>query len=195
MSETILIIDDNEDWCRLIAKRLSNEGYVVPWTTKTGILPDLLRTVAPACVLLDLTLSDDDGISVLKQIKSSNPELPVIMLTACNTVNIAVQVMKEGAFYYLEKTCDPKELKKTIKQALQERDRKKGSASLSLPVTGNLTLSDTSRLASAQVERQLIIDTLSKTSWHKGKTAKLLGVDPKTLYNKMKAHRILKKAS
>ncbi|HEX5038412.1 MAG TPA: response regulator [bacterium] len=176
----LLLVDDDEDFCRLISKRLSGEGYDVAWSTKAQGVEDLIRKVRPAAVLLDLQLRDAEGLTVLEGIRKNDPALPVIILTGYETVATAVKAMKSGAFHYLSKPVDVPELKNLLEAAIQTQD-----AAPNRPSLVNASVK-----AKEAVERQLILETLDKTHWHQGKAASLLGVDPKTLYNKMKGYGI-----
>jgi DNA-binding NtrC family response regulator len=176
----LLLVDDDEDFCRLMSKRLSGEGYEVAWSTQGLGIEDLIQKIRPAAVILDLQLRETEGLIVLENIRKLDPELPVIILTGYETVATAVQAMKSGAFHYLAKPVDLPELKTLLESAVttQEAD-------------GNdYSLIDASGKAKEAVEKQLILETLAKTHWHQGKAATLLGVDPKTLYNKMKGYGI-----
>lgn len=176
----LLLVDDDEDFCRLMSKRLSGEGYDVAWSTKAQGVEDLIRKVRPAAVLLDLQLRDAEGLTVLEGIRKNDPALPVIILTGFETVATAVKAMKSGAFHYLSKPVDVPELKNLLETAIQTQDAASNGPSLV----------DASVKAKEAVEKQLILETLDKTHWHQGKAASLLGVDPKTLYNKMKGYGI-----
>src|SRR4026209_142271 len=107
----LLLVDDDEDFCRLMSKRLSGEGFDVAWSTKAQGVEDLIRKVRPAAVLLDLQLRDAEGLAVLGGLRKHDPVLPVIILTGYETVASAVKAMKSGAFHYLSKPVHVPELK------------------------------------------------------------------------------------
>jgi len=69
-------------------------------------------------VILDLKMPDIDGIEVLKELKISNPSIPVIMITAHGTIDTAIEAMKIGATDYITKPFKLEELKVHVKQAL-----------------------------------------------------------------------------
>jgi DNA-binding NtrC family response regulator len=72
-------------------------------------------------VLTDLKLPEMDGLEVLSAIKESNPETPVIVMTAYGTIETAVSAMKKGAFDFLTKPFDPDHLGVLIDRALENR--------------------------------------------------------------------------
>lgn len=119
--ETILVIDDEEGLCRTLEKVLSKEGYRVIWTTVASQVLNLVLREQPSCVLLDLKLADRSGLDVLNQVMEFDQTLPVIMLTAFETVRTAVQAMKQGAFHYLAKPFDNEELRVLIAKAVEQR--------------------------------------------------------------------------
>ncbi len=79
----ILVVDDEEDKCRLYREELEEEGHKV-LTANTGAAGmELFRNERPDLVTLDIWMSErDEGIEVLRQMKGMRPEVPIIMLTA-----------------------------------------------------------------------------------------------------------------
>src|SRR5437016_10183515 len=79
-----------------------------------------MRAARPQLVLLDLRLGDVDGLETLRQVKSLDPSLPVIMMTAYGSVETAVRAMKAGALDYVQKPMDLEELELVVTRALGE---------------------------------------------------------------------------
>lgn len=82
------------------------------------VLP-LLSREAVAAVVLDLSMPGMGGQEVLRQITYKHPHIPVIVMTASNTVEIAVQCMHAGAFDYLVKPVNVERLVKSVTRALE----------------------------------------------------------------------------
>ena len=80
-----------------------------------------LREGTPAAVLSDLRLPIGDGFGVLKAAKDTDPELPVIVMTAFGGIQEAVQAMKAGAMDFLAKPVDPDHLLLLVERALAQR--------------------------------------------------------------------------
>ena len=120
--ETVLVVDDEADLCRTIEKVLTKEGYRVFWATNPISGLDLIRKESPSCLLLDLKLGDADGLDVLAEVREYDSHLPVIMLTAYETVKTAVLAMKRGAFHYMSKPFDNEELMILIQKAIEQRN-------------------------------------------------------------------------
>lgn len=120
--ETIFIMDDEEELCKTLSRVLSAD-YEVSWETTVAQALQQIRKKSPACILLDLKLAktDPDGLEVLNQLKQIDSRVPVIMLTAYETVKTAVQAMKQGAFHYMPKPFNNEELKALIRKAIDKR--------------------------------------------------------------------------
>ncbi|MBW6485928.1 MAG: sigma-54 dependent transcriptional regulator [Syntrophobacterales bacterium] len=111
MNKTIMIVDDEESICQALGGILTDEGYEV---LKAGSGEEALRLIEdeqPNLVLLDIWLPEMDGIAVLKSIKSSYPQIQVVMMSGHGTIETAVKATKLGAFDFIEK---PLSLEKVI---------------------------------------------------------------------------------
>src|SRR2546428_13471852 len=119
--ERILVVDDDEGLLRLLTMRLSAMGFDVT-TSMTGeeALAVAKREVFDLA-LTDLRLPDRDGLSVLEELRPIHPDLPVLLLTAHGSIPSAVEAMQKGAFGYLTKPFDDKELKATLEKALAQQ--------------------------------------------------------------------------
>ena len=118
-SSTILIVDDEQLIRWSLATRLKDEGYRV---LEAGTAAEALSQQhheGVDLVLLDIGLPDASGLSVLKQIKESDPDTLVIMLTAQTGVQTAVEAMKNGAFHYANKPFDLDEVVLLVEKALE----------------------------------------------------------------------------
>lgn len=113
----ILLIDDEKDLCEAVGKVMSKAGlqFKCALTGHDGIARAMDWT--PDVVVLDMVLPDTDGLAVLGQLKQSEPDLPVVILTGHETVRTAVDAMKGGAFTYMTKPFDNSELEFTVRQA------------------------------------------------------------------------------
>ncbi len=119
MAASILIIDDEVLTLNNLKRALTREGYevIVADTGETGI--ELFKRSRPNIVLVDLMLPGIDGIEVLKQIKCIETTTVVIMITAYEIIEKAIEAMKLGAYDYLLKPFKINELKSNISRALE----------------------------------------------------------------------------
>ncbi|MDB4990204.1 MAG: Response regulator of zinc sigma-54-dependent two-component system, partial [Myxococcaceae bacterium] len=115
----IVVIDDEEDLCELITFRLEHNGYRVSSERSCrGALEILEREVVDA-MLLDLRLDGENGLDLLVEVQKRVLDLPVIILTAHGTIETAVQAMKSGAYGFLTKPFDDRELTEKIAHAVE----------------------------------------------------------------------------
>jgi DNA-binding NtrC family response regulator len=81
----------------------------------------LLQSKTPALVLLDLQLPDADGLHMLEQIKAEHPETQVVILTAHDSLNNAIESIKRGAYHFISKPYAPEELLSLVEKALEKQ--------------------------------------------------------------------------
>jgi DNA-binding NtrC family response regulator len=100
---TVLVIDDERNITSSLAQLLELEGYQVmeAHTGRDGL--GLMDKGEVDLVLLDVKLPDFDGLSVLDEIKKREPDLPVVMMSAYGTIEMAVRATRSGALDFLEK--------------------------------------------------------------------------------------------
>ncbi|MDF3003677.1 MAG: sigma-54-dependent Fis family transcriptional regulator [Oscillospiraceae bacterium] len=120
MKHQILVIDDEPNICLTLKMALEDEYEVFTANTSEQGL-EILRSEAIALCLLDLRIGAADGIEVLRQIKSLNAHIAVVMITAYGSIKSSVTAMKSGAYGYLTKPLDLDELGLIINQALEFR--------------------------------------------------------------------------
>ncbi|MBI3193298.1 MAG: sigma-54-dependent Fis family transcriptional regulator [Ignavibacteriae bacterium] len=117
--ETILIVDDEKLIRWSLKTELAKEGFSVLEAQDVAEGLDLFKQHDPDLIILDQKLPDGTGIDLLQQIKKGEQILPVIMLTAYDKSDVAVQAMKLGAFDYVTKPVNMEELKMVIEKALE----------------------------------------------------------------------------
>jgi len=104
----ILIVEDHPDHAAVMRKRLeaSNRAYrvEVARTGQDGL--EILKKRRFAIILLDYSLPDGDGLQWLDRLKKIDPDVPVVFVTAEESLTVAVEAMKRGAADYVVKHCD-----------------------------------------------------------------------------------------
>src|SRR6478735_9089190 len=119
--ELILVIDDEEGLLQLVKMRLTAMGFAVTACTSGRDAVSAAKTNRFDLAITDLRLRGEDGLDVTEELLRIHPGLPVIILTAHGSIPNAVEAMQRGAFGYLTKPFDDKELKATIEKALAQQ--------------------------------------------------------------------------
>ncbi|HZL71826.1 MAG TPA: sigma-54 dependent transcriptional regulator [Planctomycetota bacterium] len=119
MPSRILIVDDEKLIRWSIAERLGRENLLTTEAADGASALEALAREPFDLVLLDLKLPDTDGLTLLKQLQSQVPELPVLMITAHSSVDTAVEAMKLGAHDYLTKPFNLDELVLSVRRAME----------------------------------------------------------------------------
>jgi DNA-binding NtrC family response regulator len=117
----ILIIDDERPILLTLEALLRRHAYQVDTAPTASQGLKLLKAKSPALVLLDLQLPDAEGLQTLDSIKSDSPEMPVIVLTAHDTLHNAIESIKRGAYHFISKPYAPEELLSLIEKALEKQ--------------------------------------------------------------------------
>jgi two-component system NtrC family response regulator len=133
--QTILIVDDEKNYLVILEALLAPEGYEV--ITEVNPLNGLrlLKETDFDLVITDMKMPKMDGIELLDEVKKIDPELPVIIMTAYGTIEMAVKAMKKRAYDYITKPFRNEELKLTVKKALELYELKKENRRLSEALT------------------------------------------------------------
>ncbi len=113
----ILVVDDEPQVGMIFTKVLGAAGYEVVHAV-TGEDGVKRLNFQPDVVFLDIKLPGIDGVETLRRIRKSKPDLPVVMMTAYQTVDSAVESMRLGACDYLIKPLDNTRIKEVVKHAL-----------------------------------------------------------------------------
>lgn len=118
----ILIIDDDSAVRSSLCFMLKRAGYEAEAVSNPREAIDVVRAEAPALILMDmnftLSTSGEEGLTLLKQVKIFRPDVPVILMTAWGSIQLAVQGMKAGAFDFFTKPWNNAALLQRIETAL-----------------------------------------------------------------------------
>jgi DNA-binding NtrC family response regulator len=122
MAQTILVVDDDPVQRRLLETAITRSGMNVVTAPGGGPALDLIngpRGEQITLMLLDLVMPDMGGLDVLSQLRPSNPDLPVIVLTAKGGIDSAVEAMRAGANDFLVKPASPERIAVSIRNQLK----------------------------------------------------------------------------
>ncbi|WP_417429409.1 nitrogen regulation protein NR(I) [Kiloniella sp.] len=117
---TILIADDDQAIRTVLTHALGREGYRVQAASSAASLWQWVAKGEGDLVITDVVMPDENGLDLIPRIKKIRPELRIIVMSAQNTLLTAVKATERGAFEYLPKPFDLKELSLTVKRALSE---------------------------------------------------------------------------
>ena len=118
MSATVLIADDDRAIRTVLTQALSRAGYDVKATGHAATLWRWVDDGAGDVVITDVVMPDENGLDLVPRIKKRRPELRVIVMSAQSTLLTAVKATERGAFDYLPKPFDLRELIRTVERAL-----------------------------------------------------------------------------
>ena len=140
MTATILVCDDDSAIRTVLNQALGRAGYDV---RTTGTAAGLWRMVSAGdgnLVITDVVLPDESGFDLIPRIKKMRPDLPVLVMSAQNTLLTAITAAERGAFEYLPKPFDLKELTNVVQRALAspglKREQAAGEGGERLPLIG-----------------------------------------------------------
>lgn len=115
----IMVVDDEASVTGSLNLILSDAGFSVVTANSFGESVRILSQAKFDLVITDLRLSDSTGIDLITHIKRETPDTEVILMTAFGSVDIAIEAIKRGAFYYLEKPYTPDRLFALVERALE----------------------------------------------------------------------------
>jgi len=140
MTATILVCDDDSAIRTVLNQALGRAGYDV---RTTGTAAALWRSVSAGdgnLVITDVVLPDESGFDLIPRIKRIRPDLPILVMSAQNTLLTAITAAERGAFEYLPKPFDLKELIQVVQRALASpgirRDDTQAEGTERLPLIG-----------------------------------------------------------
>ena len=116
---TILIVDDERSITGALAAILRKASYEVFTTNSFAEAKSVLSSRSFNLVITDLRLRDGTGIDLITHVKKQTPDTEVILMTAFGSIDITIEAIKRGAYYYLEKPHPPDQLLALVERALQ----------------------------------------------------------------------------
>jgi DNA-binding NtrC family response regulator len=127
LNPSLLIVDDEEAVCFSIGRSFGKHGFEV---RQAGTIADAdasFRTRRPDVVVVDYSLPDGDGLTLVRRFHQLDSTVPLIVLTGHATVDLAVQAMREGAENFLTKPMDLAALQMVVERALENRRHRQRS--------------------------------------------------------------------
>ena len=133
----ILVIDDELSFRDALHLVITELGHHVDLAKNGAVAKKLLGGAPYDLIFTDLRLPDASGIDLLALIKNDTPNTEVIVMTAHGSLDIGIEAIKRGAFYYIEKPFTPHQVTALIERALQFEDIKRENRSLKTALRGD----------------------------------------------------------
>jgi len=140
-SKTILLADDDSSIRTVLGQALGRAGYNVRSTSTAAALWRWIAEGQGDAVVTDVVLPDESAFDIMPRIKKIRPHLPVIVMSAKNTIVTAITAAERGAYDYLPKPFDLSVLLQTVARALDQSTRPAAAADIArhvevLPIVG-----------------------------------------------------------
>ncbi len=117
----VLLVEDDGAIATVIRAALEDEGFAIRHVSSIAARDEALEATAFGVMVTDVLLEDGDGLASLSAVKSRAPTMPIIVLSAQNTLDTAVRASDSGVFEYFPKPFDLEELVEAVRQALGGR--------------------------------------------------------------------------
>lgn len=167
LHETILVVDDEPAIVQVIHERLAREGFAVQIAENGESALTAIGQEAPALLILDLMLPGMDGFEVLRQLRQSGHDLPIIILTARDDDVDVVVGLELGADDYMSKPFNPRELVARVRAVLRRRAKALALAGRVADLEAQLTFAEKS-LSPQAPSSGLQFDELARRAWFDG---------------------------
>ncbi|MCM0000469.1 MAG: sigma-54 dependent transcriptional regulator [Erythrobacter sp.] len=134
--DPVLLVEDDIAIATVIIAALEDEGFAIAHCTGIAARDKLLAKRRFAVMLTDVILEDGDGLASLSAVRERAPDMPVIVLSAQNTLDTAVRASESDAFEYFPKPFDLDELVHAVRQAAGARSPSAEDTSAAIPGEG-----------------------------------------------------------
>jgi two-component system response regulator CpxR len=121
MKTRVLLVDDEQKFVEMLAQRLETRGFEVATAFNGEGALGYIQDQEVDVVILDVLMPGKSGVETLREMKQIKPLVEVIMLTGHATVETAIEGMKLGAYDYLLKPTETKDLVQKIRKAYQRK--------------------------------------------------------------------------
>jgi CheY-like chemotaxis protein len=116
---TVLVVDDSAVDRRLVTMLLSRGTTLAVETANHGLAAlDFMKHCEPDLVLTDLQMPELDGLELIRRVRTQHPRVPVVLMTAHGSEDLAVEALEAGAASYVPKSALPEKLLDTVEQVL-----------------------------------------------------------------------------
>ncbi|MDA3963159.1 MAG: response regulator [Planctomycetota bacterium] len=186
--QCLFIIDDDEHWLQVMSQALASLGWhQVRTLSNPSFAVQLAGEFRPALVLLDLLMADKDGRQVLREMRTAEPDLPIVVITGLDAVDAAVECMRAGASDYLTKPLSRAALEQALVRATAAPDPAEGDND---GADFSEVLSDLDQLPNfKEVPDLLIEEALRRSQGVVKDAAEMLGISAQAICNRKRRSR------
>ncbi|BBP02222.1 response regulator transcription factor [Sulfuriferula nivalis] len=174
MSQELLLVDDDETFCMVLARAMTRRGFTVRTAQNVSSALILAEQLIPAYVVLDLKMAGETGLSLIAQLRQLNPAVRIVMLTGYASIATAVDAIKLGATHYLAKPAEVDEIVAALRQD-----------EVVLPVVQDIPTPSLDRLEWEHIQR-----VLNEHDGNISATARALNMHRRTLQRKLFKHPV-----
>ncbi len=121
MSGKVMVVDDKQIMRDSVAATLQRGGFTVVTAGNGEAALKLMARHRPAAVVTDMKMPAMDGMELLTRLRQADDQLPVVLMTAYGTIDVAVGAMKQGAFDFIQKPFEGDQLVMVIRRAVEHR--------------------------------------------------------------------------
>jgi two-component system nitrogen regulation response regulator GlnG len=136
MSATILVADDDRAIRLVVSQALTQRGHAVRAAADARTLWQWVDAGEGDLVVTDVLMPDGNGLDLVPRIKERRPDLPIIVMSAQNTILTAIRANERGAFEYLPKPFDLNVLVAAVDRALSQNGAAEPETDENLPIVG-----------------------------------------------------------
>jgi two-component system, NtrC family, nitrogen regulation response regulator GlnG len=174
----ILLVDDDAAIRLVVTEALRRDGHEVRAAASVAEQIAMLDSFVPDLLITDVILPDGNGLDQVPAILAKRPDLPVIVLSAQNTLTTAVRATEQGAFEYLPKPFDLDELARAVRDGLAQHEGEMptpSSEDADLPLIGRSpAMQDVYRMIARVVATDLTVLVLGESGTGKELVARAL---------------------
>ena len=127
MSDAILVVDDDEAVGKVLAALLTQAGHKATWVNSAEAALATLEKKPFDLVISDVRMPGLSGMELLKLLRAKSPDLPVVLLTAHGTVQMAVEAMRDGAADFMLKPFNRDEVLFVVKKCLSSSESERNA--------------------------------------------------------------------
>ncbi len=179
--KTILVVDDDAAVRTVLTKALTRAGYKVRSGSTAAAMWEMVLKGQGDVLITDVVLPDENAFSMIPRIRQRMPHLPVVVMSAQNTIMTAITAAERGAFEYLPKPFDLNEMLNVVRRALDQsaagpaRKPAGGFSSEDLPIIGrSRVMQDIYRIIARMTQNDLTVMIYGESGTGKELVARVL---------------------